>query len=249
VSAELKARVLAAAAAAPSPTRAAVNRHNIVIGILAAASAVGALVIFATLTSDGQLVRLGGEVAPNRYVERSVWLVAATTGGALAIGAMALWFALRRGRSMLGRSRGSLVRGIVLIPVGLFVWKMGWSLAFGDSMAEWPERTGLKCLSLSLLVAFGPLLAFLAMRRSVPVRPALNGAILGSAAGACAWVAGDLWCPVAYVPHVLIGHVLPLFVLAGVGAVLGQTVLSLRSRQNPTRVGRAAGERSRTARR
>lgn len=229
MSADLKARVLAAAAAEPSPTRAAVNQRNVVISMVAATSIVGALMIFATLASDGQLVRLGGEVAPDRYVERSVWLLLTTAGGALGIVAMALWFALRRGRSMLGRSRGSLLCGIVLIPLALFAWKIGWSLALGDSMVEWPERTGLKCLSLSLLVAFGPLLAFLAMRRSAAVRPALNGAILGSAAGACAWVAGDLWCPVSYVPHVLLGHVLPLIVLAGVGAVLGQTVLSLRS--------------------
>jgi hypothetical protein len=40
----------------------------------------------------------------------------------------------------------------------------------------------------------------------------------------------DLWCPVAYVPHLLLGHVLPLFVIAGAGALLGQAVLSLRRR-------------------
>jgi hypothetical protein len=230
VSADLRARVLAAAAAEPSPTRAAVNRRNVVISLLAATSVVSSLMIFATLASDGELVRLGGEVTPDQYVERSVSLVVATAGGALGIVAIALWFALRRGRSMLGRSRGSLLCGIVLIPLGLFVWKVGWSLALGASMVEWPERTGLKCLSLSLFVAVGPLLAFLAMRRSAPVRPALNGAILGSAAGACAWIAGDLWCPVAFVPHLLLGHVLPLIVLTGAGALLGQGLLSLRSR-------------------
>ena len=48
--------------------------------------------------------------------------------------------------------------------------------------------------------------------------------------GACAWVAADLWCPVAYVPHLLLGHILPLFVLAGAGALLGRTLLSLRHR-------------------
>jgi hypothetical protein len=230
VSADLRARVLAAAAAEPSRTRAAVNRRNVVISLLAATSAVSALMIFATLASDGELVRLGGEVTPDHYVERSVWLVVATAGGALGILAMTLWFALRRGRSMLGRSRGALLCGIVLIPLVLFAWKVGWGLEFGASMAQWPERTGLRCFSLSLFVAVGPLLAFLAMRRSAPVRPALNGAILGSAAGACAWVAGDLWCPVAFVPHLLLGHVLPLFVLAGAGALLGHALLSLRSR-------------------
>jgi len=53
VSAELKARVLAAAAAEPSPTRAAVNQRNVVISMVAATSIVGALMIFATLASDG----------------------------------------------------------------------------------------------------------------------------------------------------------------------------------------------------
>jgi hypothetical protein len=102
------------------------------------------------------------------------------------------------------------------------------SAVFGDSMVAWPERPGERCLSLSLLVALGPLLSFLAIRQRTPVRPTLNGAVLGFAAGACAWVAVDLWCPVAYVPHLLLGHVLPLFVLAGTGALLGRALLKLR---------------------
>ena len=121
---------------------------------------------------------------------------------------------------MLGRSRSWLLCGIVLIPVGLLVWKVTCSLAFGDPMAEWVERPGLKCLSLSLLVAAGPLLAFLvARRRSAPVHAALNGAAIGVASGACAWIALDLWCPVSSVPHLLLGHVLPLCILAGTGAL------------------------------
>ena len=50
MSAELRAWVLAAAAAEPSPTRAVVNRRNRLMGLLAAASGVGAFVIFALLT-------------------------------------------------------------------------------------------------------------------------------------------------------------------------------------------------------
>jgi hypothetical protein len=230
VSAELKARVLAAIVAEPSPTRAAVNRRNILISMLAVASGVGAFVIYAAFMSDGQLVRLGGDVAPYRHLGRSVSLVVTTSGGALGVAAIALWFALCRGRSMLGRPRRGLLCAIALIPLALFAWKVICSLAFGDPMAQWPERAGLRCFSLSLLIAFGPLLSFLAMRRSAPVQPALNGAAMGFAAGACAWVAADLWCPVAYVPHLLLGHVMPLFVLAGAGALLGQAVLSLRSR-------------------
>jgi hypothetical protein len=131
---------------------------------------------------------------------------------------------------MLGRSRRWLLYGSVLIPISLLAWKVGCSMAFGDAMVAWPERLGLRCLSLSVVVAVGPLLAFLAIRRSTPVQPALNGAAMGLAAGACAWVAADLWCPIAHVPHVLLGHVLPLFALAGTGALLGQALLSLRRR-------------------
>ena len=228
MSSELRARVLAAAAAEPSPTRAAVRRRNMFMAMVAAASGIGAFVIFAMLMSDSHLLRLGGEVVPQQRLERPVWLVVATVGGAIGVAATAVWLALGRGRSMLGRSRRWLLYGGVLIPVSLLVWKMSCSLAFGDAMVAWPERPGERCLSLSLLVALGPLLSFLAIRRRAPVQPALNGAVLGFAAGACAWVAVDLWCPVAYVPHVLLGHVLPLFVLAGAGALLGQALLSLR---------------------
>jgi len=228
---ELKARVLAAVAGEPSPTRRAVNRRNTLLNMLAGVSGMVAFVIFALVVSDSQLLRLGGQVSPRQYVERSVWLVATTAGGALGVAATALWLALWRGRSMLGRSRGSLLCGTALIPIGLFVWKVVCSLAFGYPMMEWPERPGLRCLALSLLIAIGPLLVFLAVRRRAPVRPALNGASMGVAAGACAWVAVDLWCPVASLPHLLLGHVLPLCILAAMGAVLGDAFLSIRSRR------------------
>jgi hypothetical protein len=230
VTADLKARVAAAVAAEPSPTGAAVKRRNVLLSILAAASGMGGFVIFALLISDSRFVRLGGDVALHQHLERPVWLVVTTSVGALGVAAIALWLALWRGRSMLGRSRARLLCGSALIPIALFTWKVGSSLAFGDPMLSWPERPGLRCLSLLLLVAVGPLLAFLAVRRSAPVQPALNGAAMGVAAGACAWIAVDLWCPVAFVPHLLLGHVLPLFILAATGALLGRALLSLRSR-------------------
>lgn len=229
MNAELRAQVLAAAAREPSPTRAAVTRRNRWLGVLAGVGGMTAFIVFALFMSDSQLLRLGGQVSPHQHLERSVWLVATTAGGALGVAATALWLALWRGRSMLGRSRSSLLYGSALIPVGLFAWKVISSLAFGYPMIAWPERPGLRCLSLSLLIASGPLLAFLAVRRRAPIRPALNGAAMGVAAGACAWVAVDLWCPVASVPHLLLGHVLPLGILAAAGAVLGEALLSLRN--------------------
>jgi len=226
---DLRARVLATVTAEPSPTRAAVRRRNRRLAVLAAASAIGTFAIFAALMSDSHLLRLGGDVGPRQHFERSLWLVITTAGGAVSIAAAAVWLALGSGRSMLGRSRRGLLYGGLLIPLGLLVWKVGASLAFGAAMVPWPERPGERCLALSLLVAAGPLLSFLAIRRYAPVRPALNGAVLGCAAGACAWVAADLWCPVSYAPHLLLGHVLPILVLAVAGGLLGRAVLALRS--------------------
>jgi len=37
----------------------------------------------------------------------------------------------------------------------------------------------------------------------------------------------DLWCPVAYAPHLLLGHIAPMLILAGVGAVVGRRVLGI----------------------
>jgi hypothetical protein len=196
------------------------------ISVVAAASGIAAFVLFAVLMSESHLLRLGGEVAPEQRLERSGWQVVTTVGGAMGVAATAVWLALGRGRSMLGRSRRWLLCGGGLIPVSLLAWKVGCSLAFGDAMVAWPERPGERCLSLSLLVAAGPLLSFLAFRGRAPVQPALNGAVMGFAAGGCAWVAVDLWCPVAYLPHLLVGHVLPLFVLAGAGALLGQALMA-----------------------
>jgi hypothetical protein len=48
--------------------------------------------------------------------------------------------------------------------------------------------------------------------------------------GAVVWVLVDLWCPVAYVPHLLLGHVLPLVLTALVGTLLGGRYLAVRAR-------------------
>ena len=66
------------------------------------------------------------------------------------------------------------------------------------------------------------------LRRSAPVHPALNGTGIDFAAGACAWVAVDLWCPATYVLHLLLGHLLPMFLLALAGAMLGRLLLPPR---------------------
>jgi hypothetical protein len=38
----------------------------------------------------------------------------------------------------------------------------------------------------------------------------------------------ELWCPIAYVPHLLLGHLLPVFFLALTDALLGRLLLPPR---------------------
>ena len=66
-------------------------------------------------------------------------------------------------------------------------------------------------------------------RRSELHHPVLAGACIGTAAGAFAWVLTDLWCPVAYVPHLFLGHVLPLVCFVAVGAGAGSRWLGARA--------------------
>jgi hypothetical protein len=86
-----------------------------------------------------------------------------------------------------------------------------------------------------------PLLVLVAARRETdPLHPARTGAALGSALGALVWVLVDLNCPVAYVPHLLLGHVLPLVSITLLGGALGERFIALRAtRKTETRAGAA----------
>ena len=71
---ELRTRVLSAVAAEESPTRAAVKRRNMFLSMVAAASGFAAFVIVAVFMSEGQLLRLGGDVAcSSTWNDRSGW--------------------------------------------------------------------------------------------------------------------------------------------------------------------------------
>jgi hypothetical protein len=88
---------------------------------------------------------------------------------------------------------------------------------------------GLKCFALTLAAALGPLVGLALVRRSSdPMHPIASGAALGVASGSCAGVMVVLWCPVTAPAHVAVGHVLPIVLLATVGAVLGHHLMAMR---------------------
>jgi hypothetical protein len=208
---DLKRRVLAAVRAEPAPTHRAVRQRAwLVLGT-------GAAIAFAIF------VHFGGV----RPYERPAWLVVWTCLGWSAAASAAAWIGMARGRSMLGRTTTALITMMVAIPATVFAWKIGVTLLFAPHMMEpWPSRPGLRCLGLSIAMAFPLLLAFVMLRRrSDPVHPGLAGGALGITAGVFAGTLVDLWCPIAYVPHVLVGHILPLVVVAAFGAWAGRHLL------------------------
>jgi hypothetical protein len=212
LSSGLKDRVLHQIAQQPAPTRREVHRST---AILFGCGISGALVIFF----------LEGGV---RVTGRPALLMALTSLGTALIAGVAMWILFTRGRSMLGRPRALLVWAPVLSAIGFLGWKYGISSLYGLT-EKWPDRVGLRCLWLSVTLGALPLLAaLLSWRRAASLTPVSTGAAFGAGAGLGSAVLVDLWCPVAYVPHLMLGHVLPIALLAALGGVLGTSLLRLR---------------------
>jgi hypothetical protein len=154
-------------------------------------------------------------------------LLLLTTLGLALIAALVARTTMRRGRSMSGPPPWALVLSTACGVLAMLVWKHGVSRLYEGMTDAWPERPGFRCLRLTLALGTIPLLATLAARRwTVAAYPGLAGAAMGVTIGLAAMVGVDLWCPVAYLPHLLLGHVLPLTALAAAGGALGRRLLS-----------------------
>jgi len=161
---------------------------------------------------------------------RPTWFYAASLLGWIAVAALSMWAALSRGRSALGRPSAWLVAVCVGTPAILFAMMYGFAVAQPEVTVLHAERLGLKCLGLALAGAAFPLTALLLVRRgSDPVHPTATGAALGAACGACAGVMVELWCPVGAPRHVAVGHILPIVVVAVLGAVTGSRIIAMRA--------------------
>ena len=210
--AQLRAQVLARSASEPSPTRAQLSRqHFIVLGLVVLAP----LLVFVVCGG----IRVGPRPAP---------VVLQTALGSAVLATAAAMLGFGRGRSMLGRPRAWLLTQVSLTPLLLLGWRVLSTAGDPKLMVEWVERPGLRCFALSLLLASAPTLGVLWLRRgSDPLHPSLNAAALGTAIGAAVWLLIDLWCPVGYVPHLLLGHLLPLLLLTALSALLGRRILAV----------------------
>jgi hypothetical protein len=169
----------------------------------------------------------GARIAPRPFS-----LAATTALGTAAIAACALYAAVGRGPGMLGRSRGWLLRTAAMVPVAFLLWKFGASAAVPHMMDAWPARPGVRCLGLTALFAAWPLVALAWARAgSDPVHPRALGLAFGVAVAAAAAVLVDLWCPIGHVGHLLGGHVAPMLVLGGLGALFGARALGVRAQR------------------
>ena len=214
-SAALRARIIASASSEPSATRSQrFFRH----GALGVATSLLPILVF---------LAYGGI----RTSPRPATLVLETAFGSASIALGVAYLALGRGRSMVGRPRLWLVGLALLTPILLLALKVLLSARHPAMMAEWVERPGFRCLRLSSVLCAAPLCALLWSRRnSDPTHPYAAGAALGAAVGAGAWVLVDLWCPVAHVSHLLLGHVLPLSLVIAFGALVGGRILVTRAK-------------------
>ena len=210
-----RSRVLASIGEIPAPTRRELLRRQawlLIVGV------VGALSLFLV---EGGL----------RSTGRPPSLVAWTSLGTSCFVGVGMWFLFTRTRS--GHRRGWAVLGLAtLVPVVAFVlWRYGLGHLY-QLASPWPTRPGYRCFAMS--VATGGILLFAALiawRHVDPMTPRATGAAFGAGAGLGSALLIDLWCPVSYVPHLLVGHVLPIAVLACVGGAIGGRLLGARRRR------------------
>ena len=205
---DLKARILAAAAATPSTTRKQGKR----IAALGVVLAIGfALTLF-------QLV---GGIEHSR--DRPLGLTVRLADGWGLFSAVLTWLVVGRGGSTLARSPPVLLAATTGSPIALYAWMRH----FPDWGAS--SDNEVVCLLLTFAFAAAPLAAFMLLRKGLePSHPTLLGAAAGAMSGAWAAVLVFLWCPQTDALHALVGHVLPNILLIALGAKIGSSALAPR---------------------
>jgi hypothetical protein len=241
--ADLRARVLDAVRREPAPSRPVEARRRAALVALGFAAAGVIAIVKRCLDASNphgrhlwHVVADGGVPTQDRplgfvVMLELVWLLVA---------AAATWVGITRGRSMLGRSAASKIAVAAITPVALVVTWLAvavvWlrdvlPLAWLEVMDEAPAlQVHTNCALASILYAVGPLLAFLAMRRHRdPVSPRQAGAAIGAVAGAWGAVVHFPFCECTSPLHMALGHVLPVVILAAVGALVGDRALGVRA--------------------
>ena len=236
----LRARVLLATQREPALARPAETRRRVLLIVLGFAftAAIAVLSYARERAHDAALsasqrqatwhvVAVPGTISEHRPFEYVLLLELAWA----AIALTAAWLGISRGPSMLGRSRVTKLLVALLTPLALVV---AW---FGVAHAELPgfdavppARVHVHCSLMSVAYALGPLVTFFAVRRGTdPLGARWGGAAIGAVAGACGAVAYAGFCECTSPLHIAIAHVVPVAVLALLGALAGEQVLGFRT--------------------
>ncbi len=215
---ELHARIRAAIAATPAPRLG--TRLRIAAALAVVPCAAAAVLVIATRLVYGRPVvrpalRLDMAMEGSSHVLTMLILLVGLTLAATLV-------AVARGRRGLGPGVVSLVGLSTLVTPLYAALALGGSGHAGEPAGPELSPWGLPCLYIATAVGLFALATFAAaLRRSVPVASSLRGAALGAAAGAWAGLTVFVFCPAGEVPHLLVGHVLPIlaFTLLGLAAV------------------------------
>ncbi len=240
--ADLRSRVLAAVRREPAPSRPVEARRRATLVALGFAAA-GVIAIIRRIFDANnpraahlwRVVAEGGVPTQDRPLGFAVTLELVW----LLVAVVATWAGISRGRSMLGRSSTSKIAVAAVTPVALVVtwlvvavlWlKDVLPLAWLEVMDDAPPlQFHTSCALASAAYAVGPLFAFFAMRlRRDPLSPRLAGAAMGAVAGAWGAVVHFPFCECTSPLHMALGHVLPVVLLAALGAAMGGPLLALR---------------------
>lgn len=212
---DLRARVLAAAKAEPSPTRTEHQRRLLLV------------VVMAALATATMFFVMGGFHSGARPME----MIAFTAGSGLAAALVVGRLATPARGSMLARPRSMLVAACVLAAPLLALVALGATLAWPGPAGEAVHaRVHVACGAMTFVQGVLPLVAlFLTRRGTDPVHPVITGAALGMTAGGWTAMMAYMRCPHAAAAHCVMAHVAPTILLTVVGAVLGAVILRPRS--------------------
>jgi hypothetical protein len=211
---ELRERVLAAVRTRQaSPLAGGARRHALAV-------------VLAVLCASGVSLAIGLPGLRGRPLA----YVASLAVAWMLVGVAATWAGVSRGRSMLGRTAGWRIAAATLTPVALLATSTAVGMAWPQTLLDRPAVDDhLFCVVGTVALAFGPLAAFLAIRRSSdPVSPYLTGAAIGAAAGAWGALGIELHCRYTSPWHVFLGHVMPVALLVGLGVAAGSRLVAIR---------------------
>lgn len=235
--ADLRARILGAVQREPSPPRAERSRRRaLFIALGFSGTLLMAALRYVLDRTHGDLATAQREarwhVVSAQGVPHRPWQYVLSLVFVWSLVVIpATWAGIARGPSMLGRSGGTKLFVAALTPLALLVSWLGVAQAQLQTLDELPTiRLHLHCTLMSIAFAVGPLLAFFAVRQGTdPTEPRWGGAAIGAVAGTWGALVYFGFCECTSPVHIALSHVLPVGLLALLGAVAGKRVLGFRT--------------------